>query len=98
MDCRGFSGWILNDEMRGRMADRMTVISFYMTRMYKNKNKGKKFENTFTSYLFGCLAFLVGDWLMLPIFLYHILHKAKKESTRDSFSTQVFINHAEDGS
>lgn len=28
----------------------------------------------------------------------HILHEAKKESTRDSFSTQVFINHAEDGS
>ena len=58
----------MNDEMRGRMADRMTVISFYMTRMYKNKNKGKKFENTFTSYLFACLAFLVDDWLMLPIF------------------------------
>ena len=66
--------------------------------MYKNKNKGKKLENTFTSYLFGCLAFLVDDWLMLPIFLYHILYEAKKESTRDSFSTQVFINHAEDGS
>ena len=92
------SGWILNDEMRDRMTDRMAVISVYMTRMYKNKNKGKKLENPFTSYLFGCLAFLVDDWLMLPIFSCHILYKVKKESTRDSFSTQVFINHAEDGS
>lgn len=41
---------------------------------------------------------LVDVWLILPVFVHHILHEAKKESTRDSFSTQVFINHAEDGS
>lgn len=30
MDCRGFSGWILNDEIRDKIADRMGVISVYM--------------------------------------------------------------------
>ena len=42
-----------------------------------------------------CNADLLTD---IPDKPHHILHKAKKESTRDSFSTQVFINHAEDGS
>lgn len=42
-----------------------------------------------------CNADLLTD---IPDTPHDILHKAKKESTRDSFSTQVFINHAEDGS
>lgn len=42
-----------------------------------------------------CNADLLTD---IPDKPHDILHKAKKESTRDSFSTQVFINHAEDGS